>query len=393
MDTKGRAGRATPPRFSVDVIDDYAHFVSLRAEWDALHSIDPESGIFLSWSWFNNTFSANPNRWRVFVLRDNDAAGKAVCIFPTKYRVHKSKSRGIFQTEIEAAGRLNWGEYSGFICDPTEETAALTALAAHIAQLPWVRLSLRYESSALRADIFTAAFDSNEFSLQWKPYLINKGTIDNLLCPRLYLPESFDVWQQQQLSSNMRQKVRRHWRSFITTGRYHTTFVTAESFDRDAAILLGYWLKRWAPSKGQSKAQAIAADYHKMMRDALELDALHLSILWEGERPIAGLGGVVDWAQGKLHFVLSGRDEEDSSAAIGLLLHATNIHWAIEQRLAVYDFGHGNEPYKYSYGSVEEKVKYFELSRRNGRINVLDPLSHKEVARRIAASTDRPDRS
>lgn len=370
-----------PPR--VEVIDDYPRFAALRAEWDALHADDPESGIFLSWSWYQTTFATNPRRWRVFVVRESSAPHRVLCIFPTKYRVHWSKSLGVFQTEIEAAGRLNWGEYSGFVCDPAQEQPALVALAAHISQMPWVRLSLRYESSARRADLFTAAFNAADFRLQWKPYLINSGTVDNLKCPRLHLPDSFATWQERQLSSNTRQKLRRYWRSYMDNGLYHTTFTQPETFDRDTEILLSYWLKRWAPSKGSAKAKAIADDYHTMLAEAQRLGAMHISVLWEGARPIAALGGVVDWDQKKLHFVLSGRDEDDPSPAIGLLIHATNIQWAIENGLKVYDFGHGNEPYKYSFGSVEEQVKYFELSRRNDLATTLDPLCHGEVLRRL----------
>lgn len=370
-------------RLTVDVIDDYAGFISLRSEWDALLTLDPESGVFLSWSSFESAFALNPRRWRVFVVREDGRAGKVRCIFPTKYRVHWSTSLSVFQTEIEAAGRLNWSEYVGFVCDPVHEEAALIALARHLSALPWVLLSLRYESSTRRADIFAAAFDPEQFSLRWKPYLINGGATDNLRCPRLHLPGDIETWMATSLSGNTRQKLRRHWRAYMDAGRYHITFTQHETLERDLDILFSYWLARWSPSKGVANATLIAREYRDMLLDAHRRGSLHLSLLWEGARTLAILAAVVDWPMGKLHFILSGRDEDDPSPAIGLLIHASNISWAIDHGLRVYDFGHGNEPYKYSFGSIEEHVKYFELRRITTDAATLDPFSHGEVLRRL----------
>jgi len=48
-----------------------------------------------------------------------------------------SRSRAEFGTKLEAAGRLSWAQYTGFVCMPGWEEKALVALATALKALPW----------------------------------------------------------------------------------------------------------------------------------------------------------------------------------------------------------------------------------------------------------------
>ncbi len=62
---------------------------------------------------------------------------------------------------------------------------------------------------------------------------------------------------------------------------------------------------------------------------------------------------------------------------------APKIAWAISQGFICYDFGHGNERYKYSYGAEDLQTLYFEIRRTEpDDAGVLDVLCLAEALRR-----------
>jgi len=138
----------------VSIIDSYADFVKLRDAWQGLERRDPESTVFLTWDWMAQIFRDRPFRWSVLVVRDQARAGDVLCILPLKYRVHWSTSRKEFQTELEAAGRLLWSEYTGFLCNPV--------------RMPWTKLTMRYVAQHRRCTIFTEALADQGFSVRFR---------------------------------------------------------------------------------------------------------------------------------------------------------------------------------------------------------------------------------
>lgn len=126
-------------RLEVTLIDGPGEFLALREAWERLYQADPESTVFLSWPWLNQAFQDNLYRWSVLVVRKRDTSGDIIAALPLKYRVHWSRSRQELQTELEAGGRLVRSAYTGVLCHPEYETAALQALAARLTHLPWTR--------------------------------------------------------------------------------------------------------------------------------------------------------------------------------------------------------------------------------------------------------------
>ena len=296
---------------AVRLVDTPAGLDALRPVWEELQARDPEATIFLTWEWMAQAFRAHPYRWTVLVAEDPRHPGRALCLLPLKYRTHWSRSRAEFQTELEAGGRLLWSEYTGFLCHPEHEAAALRAVTDHLAGMPWMKFSMRYVAQDRRCRLFTDAFAAKGFDVSYKEYLINRKTTDNLVCPQVDLPEDFPAYL----------------------------------------------------AKGEKTADRVAGNYRDVLTAAHEIGAVFLPILWKGDRPLGALGHVIDRRNGVAHFIAGGRDPAAEEKGIGQLLHFHSIDWAIDQGLICYDFCHGNERYKYSYGAVDTPVLYFEIKR------------------------------
>lgn len=368
----------------VEVIDTWAGFQALKPAWDQLAKRDPESTMFLGWDWMARAFEGNPFRWSVLVARAEENAEEVLCILPLKYRVHWSRSREEFQTEIEAGGRLLWSEYTGFLCHPSFETQGIEAIAAQLAQMPWVRLSMRYVAQARRAETFVTAMERHGCVGGFRDYMINKGETNNLLCPQVSLPDSFESYLGQQVSANRRQKWNRFLRQRIDAGQVRFELSKPESAEADVDRLLTNWMGKWEEPKGQASALRVARNYRDVLMAAHDQGNLFLPMIWKGDTMLGALGHVLDRAQGRVHFIVAGRDVEAKDPFIGAALHFHSIRWAIENGFALYDFCHGNEEYKYSFGAEDREVKYFVLRRDRYHPHLaLDSIGTGEALRRI----------
>ncbi len=375
-------------RLRVELIDTYAGFEKAEAAWKALEDRDPETTIFLSWDWLANAFRDNPFQWSVLAVLAPNGAGY-VGLLPLKYGVHWSTTRSEFQTELEAGGRLLFSEYTGFLCDPQTEQAAIDAMATALRAMPWSKLSLRYVAQQRRAEMFCASFERLGYPVTWKEYRINKGETDNLVCPQVTLPDTFEAYLQSNVSANTRQRYRRFQRKYFASGEYHFTHCDAESIDEDIAILMGFWKQKWSATKGEYGARKVAMNFEKVLRSAFLADALFLPVLWRGDTPLAALGHVMDPKVGAMHFIIAGRDTSAEEAFIGAALHFHSIECALLMGCNHYDFGHGDEEYKFSYGAKNVKVAYFSIRRPTiDAENVFDSISSGVALKRIEKFID-----
>lgn len=83
---------------------------------------------------------------------------------------------------------------------------------------------------------------------------------------------------------------------------------------------------------------------------------------------VVGLGALaflIHERKGAMHFRIAGRDQSFNEPSPGLLLHARSIRMSIARGIKTYDFLRGNEPYKYSFGARDRKVRSLVITRRS----------------------------
>ncbi len=358
-------GPVPAPGLRVDVIDDPEAFAALESSWEAIHRRDPHAGYFLSWPWLAEVFRAYPEGWVVLGVRPETPDGSYVCFLPLRVKERWSRSRREVVTELEPAGRLLWGQYSGFVCDPDWEERALPALGEALRARPWTRITLKHLSEPEhRSRLFVDGFDDRDYRVRSVPSTMNGGTVDGRVCPFVPLPADFETYLRSSVSRNTRQKIRRFTRRVEAGDGLRVTVADQDTFDRDLELLLGLWHTKWAPRRGVDTADVVRSKYREILSHSHALGAVRLVVLWRDDTPLGAVASIVDRPGGCLHFIVGGRDEATADPFVGLVLHAHNIRWAIENRFATYDFCHGNEPYKYSFGAVDRVVQHLRVSRR-----------------------------
>lgn len=340
----------------IECIDTFPEFQRLRTAWDSIYQSDPEAQFFLSWQWLAGALERYPGEWLVLVAYGAD--GTHLGFLPLRRKTIWSKSRQQLRNELQFAGRLFWADYGSILCLPEHEEAVLGAFASHLKQLYWSHFYLKgFSISDRRFGLFMAPFADERFIVESMKSTINEGETDNLVSPYIDLPNTFDAYLAEKLSSNTRQKVRRFLRKLEASSEYQLTTTNAATQVRDVQILETLWSKMRSEQKG-ANTQRLAMKYGMIVQRGLEDKTCHLLILWHGDTPLGVLASFVDWDKSRLLFFVSGRDEDFRELPVGLILHACNVRWAIEHGVRTYDFLRGNEPYKYSLGAIDMRLQY-----------------------------------
>lgn len=361
----------------VDLIDTPEAFEKLESSWNRVQAADPDAGYFLSWRWLDVVFRANPGRWRVLAIRPEEEPGSYVGFLPLRLDIRWSRSRAELQTKLEAAGRLSWAQYTGFMCVPEWDEKALVGLASALKMLPWSRFSLtNWLVPDHRRALFLNAFAPDEYEVSDEDRARAEGEIDNRVCPFVPLPDSYDDYLMTRVSSNTRQKIRRFSRKVEQSPDQRVISTSPDRFDTDLDALLELWLRKWAPTRGQASAERAVRKYREILGQSMACDAVFMPMLWSGGTLLGGLVHIVDRLKGEMYFIMAGRDEDATEPFIGLLLHAHAIRWAIDNNLRTYDLCHGNEPYKYSLGAIDKRIEHLTIRRRS-QVNIgrLDPVN------------------
>lgn len=370
----------------VERVDHIDGFRGLRAAWDSLYRCDPEAQFFLSWTWLARVLETHPGQWMILVARDDD--GGCVGVLPLRHRTVWSRRHGRLRDELEFAGRLFWADYGGILCAPEADAAVLEALAFHLKQLHWSHVYLKgFRISDRRYELFMRALEDDRLAVEPQTALINDGQTDNLVCPYVDLPKTFDAYLDDTLSGNTRQKVRRFLRRVESSAEYQITLGTDETAARDLDNLERLWRAMWGTTKG-SKTDRLAAIYRTIVAHGLRDGTVHMPILWHQGVAVGILASFVDWDKSRVLFFVTGRDQACQSLPVGLVLHAWSIRWAIAHGLRTYDFLRGDEPYKRSLGATTTLRLKYPLIRTRSGTNLNDALDPLGVAKALEGAAD-----
>ncbi len=345
----------------IDLIDDEETLNKLRANWDAIYEADPDAHLFMSWSWMSKWLPWVDLPWVVLAARAEGASDYAA-FFPLRIKTKERKSDGLYN-DITMGGN-HYADYTGIICHPDSEAQAIPAMAREIKRLNWTHLRLEgLRISERRTGLLLQEFPADNFDVGEESQ-IDDDKIDLSICPFARLPGDWDSYLNKSLSANSRQKLRRLLRQMDADPKLRITHTDKETLDRDIDILLKLWADRWAERKGD-RMPGILKNNRVMLRHAFEAGKLFMPILWLDERPLGALAIYVDEKKKSYLFFMAGRDQSFEGPSSGLLLHAHSIRHAIANGFTTYDFLRGNEPYKYSFGVEEHRIKSLLVATRD----------------------------
>lgn len=360
----------------VDVITDVETLAKLRQDWERLYKADPEAQFFVSWAWLVPYMRFYKGAWFVLAARLGNPGSPYVALMPLRMRTRMSGKTGLYFNEISMAGN-NAADYTGAICDPVHAEMALKAFGRHVAQMGWARLNLEnLRMSRERVFAFIGQFSRDIFAMREFSRVNAADNVDNCRCFAAALPDTFDGYLDNVLSTNTRQKLRRFLRK-VDAGELRITRADADTYERDIDTLLELWRIKWGARKGDRLA-AILHNNRRVLRESFRNGTLFLPVLWQGDRPLGALAIFVDPVKKALLFFMAGRDETVTSIPAGLILHGHCIKLAIENGLTTYDFLRGDEPYKFAFGVTESKINCAQIYTKSGR-NVGDRLDPRSL--------------
>jgi tetratricopeptide (TPR) repeat protein len=171
-----------------------------------------------------------------------------------------------------------------------------------------------------------------------------------------------------------------------TSDEYRITYATSETIDRDLDTLLRFWEIRWKPRKGD-RVHTLVRSNRLMLTASFKADLLLLPTLWQGDRPLASLAILMDRRKATFLFLMTGRDESFDGPPPGMILHAHSIRYAIANGFKEYDFSQGNEPYKYSFGVKERRIRCVAIATKNG-LNLGGKLDRRTIPDALNEATE-----
>lgn len=363
----------------IEVVEDVRRSVEIELDWDELYARDPHATIFLSSRFIGRIALRTPGRFRILLAWDDN--DRCVGAFPLLARTRWSKTESLLYNELDMLGHVYDADYTGFLCDPALERSVCEAFARTIAAMPFARLILsNFSSPAERLQTFLDAFDANLFETVVSERRINSNETNNLVCPYIELPDAFEDYLQS-LSANTRQRIRRLLRKLGDDPDLQITRSRLETYGHDAAILSDLWFLQYAERKGAKRARQLAAQLRELAATGLASGIMQVAILWRNGKPVAAQANYIDPVKRSAHFHVAARDDTVRDLQAGALLHAYSIRWAIAQRLTLYDFTLGDEPYKYQFGARDRKIACVEVLTRTraNTTGALDPGRRQEV--------------
>ncbi|HEY9725073.1 MAG TPA: GNAT family N-acetyltransferase [Chroococcales cyanobacterium] len=353
----------------IDVIDNLETFQVIRGNWDLVYATDPQAQFFLSWIWLLGKLKrheAYNETWFILAAKSSTKASDYVAFFPLKILVKEHKDGGSFYNELSMAG-VTESDYIGFICLPEYEKKVASAFAISIQQQKgWSAFLIEnIQKTEARINLFLDSFVREDFEVHEHHYINNFDNIDNNIVPYVPLPDDWEQYLQNVVSSNTRQKIRRFLRKIEDSNEFHLTQVNEDNFEFHIEILLRLWKTNWEGRKGLDLCRRLLDQTNYTLRHCFEHKCLYLPVLWQGDKPLGAIANLMDFRKKSILFFIGSRDDTVKELPPGIVLHAYGIQYAIQHGFKVYDFMMGNEAYKYSFGAKERHIRAVVVRRKD----------------------------
>ena len=356
----------------IEIIDNLSTFEAIKANWDSVYSRDNHAHFFISWDWVSTTIQEISRReipWMILAAKPETNADEYIGFLPLKIYTLKSEEDKGFYHELGILA-LTDAEHAGCLSLPEYDAEVISAFTSYLQKQDyWSNFSIdNLAEDNEKLELFSNSFDTPGFKIEKlgsEHYTNPLDNIDNQIVPYLPLPDSWELYLQNNISSNTRQKIRRFLRKVENSDELRITDANADNIEQHIEVLAQLWRTSWESRKGVKDCGDIIYQMRFELKQCFERGCLHLPILWQGEKPLATVANLVDFEKKTISFLIGGRDETFRKFPPGFVLHARAIREAIAQGFKTYDFLSGNEAYKYSFGAQERRVQSITIKRQN----------------------------
>ena len=330
-------------------IDTLQEFERLKPEWKMACEKDAHQTIFLSWDWLRGWFEATPYAWSVLAARPAPGA-PYVAFFPVGMR--RVQKYGVDLVRELRMGGNPCADYTGFICPPEYEREAIPAFADFVQQhIRWDRFHLQ-DVADPRLELFLKCFPGGRYEVQ---------DIDCLPCLYIPLPENWDRFAQDSLGRWARRDLNRFFRRLEEGDEFRMVHVQDGNPEAQIEAMLGLWRLQWANGRDLERECEV---YRAIFRRCLARDCFWLAVLWHGQRPLAGLAGLMDRQRATFCAYIAAYDPAYAKLSPGKGMCGYGIRYAIENGFRVFDFLRGQAEYKLQF-NPEKHFNQNALIRRN----------------------------
>ncbi len=320
----------------ISIINDIEQFEKLRDVWNTIHSTDPHTTVFVSWEWIRGWIDTKVYDWSVIAIQPNSHS-PYIAFMPVGTRYFR---RGRFNSLRKLViGGDPWSDNTGFICLPEYTEKVIPALVTFIQKyISWNLFDMRNVYDP-RLGPFLQCFPQRKFEIR---------EIHTTSCPYINLPDTWDQYLKEFLSPNTRKNLKYYTGKIERLKEFRVTHVQTGNLDIQIETLLSLWQERWG-----KKSEDILNSYRAIFRHCFENNSLFLTILWDGTVPISGEAAFLDRIKKTITSYTKAFNNVFADFRPGNVMTGYIIRYAIENGFKIYDFGAGNENYKFIFGTVE----------------------------------------
>lgn len=332
------------------IIQAFKHLEQLDdvfAEWENLYKSDKQATIFMSWHWMRGWLKVCPHVWQVLVCR-SEPDGPAEGILPVSLRPEKTGPLGLESLHLAATPMA---DYTGLLVNESKHQQVLEAYAKYLADdMEWDVFHLKNVID-VRLEKVVAIMASRDMRVD---------VVATTPCPYLDLPDTWEEYRSNTLGRATRKNLGMLQRRLELQGELRLTEATEDTFDKHFEILLSMWQGKW----GQRRPDVVG-HFREIYKPCMTAGRLRISVLWQGDAPLAADSALADRDHNVLSLQLGGFNPEYSKFSPGKLLEGMTIKWAIENGFTMYDFLRGDEAYKYLFGAKNRHCTNTTVKRRN----------------------------
>ena len=334
------------------VIRDYGDLQELQLGWMKLAKNAALNNFFATWEFISSWWESYGEHTELFVITCR-LKGELVGIAPLYRKITPGYAGKHCRTLYLIGDGSDDVDGCQFLISPTSTPECLEVVLRFLSEHSedWDLLDL----NAMAEDHARTL----EAQIEARGWIVRRQQIPHLV---VSLPGTWESYLKK-LSVNQRTNILRRLRkaeeSFHLQLRYCDR---PDEIDSLLDVLFGLHEARWR-DLGKLRVQARQKFYRTLCARSLTTGSLDLSILQDGDKPLAALLG---FRSGDTRYqVLHGRDPELDAHSIGIVIHAMVLRQCMHDRLASFDFLSGADTYKLRLGSAGKQYSNLRVARPN----------------------------